>query len=272
MKSTARLLCCSVLCSLQLTADGALTALYPFNETSGNTAADAARGAVGDASLNNFGGTQWVPGKIGNALEFDGTDDYAAALNVVPTGTTNLTVSAWVWADTGGTTQQWRSIVKNWGGSSTGAFHFGFQAGTNQISNYLSAPTDGALQDPTVLTLGTWHHVAFTYSGGSATQTLYIDGLQVAQRLTAPADLDALGTLMGIGVKLNNAQTGPDLTGVPGFWDGKIDDLAFWNETLTPAEILTIKTNGDLGIGVVPEPASAAFLALSALGLLRRRR
>jgi hypothetical protein len=220
------------------------------------------------ATLNNFGGAQWVPGKIGNALEFDGANDYALALNAVPTGSTSMTISAWVWADTRPT---WGSIVKNWGGASTGAFHLGFDNASGRISNYLSAPQDGPVIDTVQLTLNAWHHVAITYNGSSTNQSLYIDGVLVNSRSTAPTDLDALGTNMGIGVKPDNSTLIAD-PATPGYWDGKIDDLAFWNEALTAAQILQIKNNGDAGIGVIPEPSSLALLLLGMAGLVRRRR
>ena len=120
-----------------------------------------------------------------------------------------------------------------------------------------------------VLSLNAWNHIAITY--GSSLQTLYINGSAVSTA-AGPASLTALGALMGIGVKLNDNQTGP-APYYQGYWDGKIDDLAFWDNTLTAGEVFAIKSNGDLGIGVsIPEPASIAFLGLAALGLLRRRR
>jgi hypothetical protein len=253
---------------LSTPAHASLTSVYQFNETTGNSAADTIRGATGAATLSNFGGAQWVPGKIGNALEFDGVNDFALALNIAPTGTTSMTISAWIWADTA---PVWGSIVKNWGDSSAGAFHFGFDNATGRISNYLAAPQDGPVIAPGVLTLNAWHHVALTYNGSTANQSLYIDGALAGTRSTAPPDLDALGTNMSIGVKTNNTTLAPSATAA-GYWDGKIDDLAFWNEALSAAQILQIKNNGDAGIGVVPEPSSMALLLLGGIGITRRRR
>ena len=44
------------------------------------------------------------------------------------------------------------------------------------------------------------------------------------------------------------------------------------NDAVTPAEVLQIKNNGDSGVGLIPEPASAALLALGSLLCVRRRR
>jgi hypothetical protein len=244
---------------------GSLVSIYEFNESGGTVAADTIRGAGGTGAVN--GGSSFVAGKIGNAVEFDGSTGWALAPNAIPSGTTAFTISAWVWADAANT---WGSIVKNWGGSSAGAFHFGLDNASGRLSNYVSGPAVGPVLSPGTLGLNAWHHVAVTYDGGSASQILYIDGLQVATGV-ASASLNALGSNMGIGVKTENSTLSPDPSS-PGWWDGKIDDLAIWNHVLTGAEILQIKTNGDNGIGVVPEPASAAFLALGLLGLLRRHR
>lgn len=267
MKLTVQLLLpCLGFCLLPAVSRASLTSVYRFDESSGATTADTIRGAPGTGNLN--GGTSFVAGKIGNAVDLDGGTGYVTALNTVPTGTAAYSVAAWVWADSA---PVWGSIVKNWGGATPGAFHLGFNAGDGRISNYVSVPTVGPAVDPGVLSLGAWHHIALTYDGGAGTQTLYVDGSAVGSA-AASGSLTAIGTLMGIGVKLDDTQVGPD-GGAPGFWDGKIDDLAFWDNTLTPAAVLAIKNNGDLGIGVgVPEPASAAFLGLAALGLVRRRR
>ncbi len=266
MKLQSILLPCLACCLFPAASQAVLTSVYRFDETSGATTADTIRGAPGIGNLN--GGTSFVAGKIGNAVDLNGSTGYITALNTVPTGTTSYSVAAWAWADSA---PVWGSIVKNWGGATPGAFHLGFDNASGRISNYVSVPTPGPAIATGVLSLGAWHHIALTYDGGGATQTLYIDGSAVST-VGASSSLTAIGTLMGIGVKLGDTQVGPD-GGAPGFWDGKIDDLAFWSNTLTPAEVLTIKNNGDLGIGVgVPEPASFSFLALAALGLVRRRR
>ena len=260
---------CLICCLLPAVTQAALVSVYEFNESSGTTASDSVRGAPGVGTMN--GGTSFVPGKIGNAVEFNGSTGFITALNTVPTGTTAYSVAAWVWTDTSAV---WGSIVKNWGAASVGSFHFGFDGTSGRrMSNFLTNGTSVTAPAASALSLNTWHHVALTYDGATTTQRLYINGSQVSVNTAAPASLTALGTLMGIGAKLNDAQTGPAAAGnVPGFWDGKIDDLAFWNHRLTAAEVLAIKNNGDLGIGVVPEPASAALLGLAGLGFMRRRR
>jgi MYXO-CTERM domain-containing protein len=247
-----------------------LTAGYVFDENSGNTAHDAIRGPGGDGALINFDGLQWVPGKIGGALELDGANDYVLALNVIPTGTTRFSISVWVWTDG---SPVWASIAKNWGNTQPGSFHFGMDNLSGRISNYLGTPQDGPIIAPTVLSINTWHHLALTWDAPTRSEQLYIDGISVASR-TTPVGLTALTALspnMSFGAKTTNSTLVADGV-VPGYWNGKFDDLAFFDHVLTAADVAQIKANGDAGISVVPEPGCAVLGLLGLASLSSRRR
>ena len=64
--------------SLGIPGEG-LLAYWEFDEFEG-TSAHSTNGRIG--VLTNFDGSQWVEGKRGNALSFDGTNDYV----VLPVG------------------------------------------------------------------------------------------------------------------------------------------------------------------------------------------
>src|SRR5688572_28629336 len=109
---------------------GALISVYQFDETSGTIADDYVRSAVGDATLVNFGGSQWVTGQIGNALNFDGTNDYAWTNDPIATGATKLSLSSWVYLDNvGGTVDSWAGIATNW----PGAFLMALDSSTGRL-------------------------------------------------------------------------------------------------------------------------------------------
>jgi hypothetical protein len=257
-------------CIAAVQAQAALIAIYQFDETSGTTAADAIRGAGGDGTLvvgAGDAGTKWVTGQIGGAIDLDGVNDYVHALDPVTSSLNHFTISTWVNVDANST---WASFVKNWGGG--GAFHFGLNATDGRVSDYLNDSGGLTVISPGVLTLGSWQHVAVTFDGVADTHKLYINGslVSTATGAAVPATLNSGNTTMGIGAKLNPSLTTP--TGDPGYLNGKMDDLAFWDETLTDAQIQTIFTNGSNGIGVIPEPSAALLGGLGLLALLRRRR
>src|SRR6187401_2575727 len=76
-----------------------LVAHYRFDETSGTTAVDSVRGAAGNGTLSNFGASPWVAGKIGGALELDGSNDWITTANAIENGVATMSFSGWVWAD-----------------------------------------------------------------------------------------------------------------------------------------------------------------------------
>jgi hypothetical protein len=104
----------------------------------------------------------------------------------------------------------------------------------------------------------TWHHVAWTNTA-AGTQTIFVDGLQVA---TGPGD-NAGGPTVGQMVNTLNVAIGTSGNG--GSFSGSVDELKVYNQVLTQAQIQAASV-------VIPEPGSAALLAVSALALALRRR
>lgn len=72
----SRLIFCTLLALIPIICRAELVAHWPLDETSGTRAKDVVGNRIGQ--LNNFPvtGTQWVEGKIGGALRFDGNNDY----------------------------------------------------------------------------------------------------------------------------------------------------------------------------------------------------
>jgi hypothetical protein len=231
-----------------------LVAQYKFDEASGTTATDNVRGAAGDGTLNNFPGTQWSAGQIGGCLNCDGANDWVNLVNPIADNAVAMSFSGWVWANSRPT---WASIVKNWGNSLVGQYHFGLNASDGRLSNYLTNSSN--VIDPVQFPTGSWQHVAFTYDG--TTHRLYRNGAQVAS-LTTTTTLVRNSATTAFGVKTNNGGTAPD-TGAAGYWNGKYDDFGFWNRALTAAELDEIYQGGLQGrsIGQALGPVISSFTA-----------
>lgn len=163
----------------------------------------------------------------GNALAFDGGDDYVALPNSapVPTGNGTYTLEAWIKPNLMGV---------------MGIIGWGNWGSTNQV-NALRLSPDGIVNywwgpDLIVTTpdlSGHWHHVAATFDG--TTRTIYLDGVAVGS--------DTPG---GHAVPIpSNLRIG--CTNGPGggyeYFNGSIDEVRVWNVARTAAQIKAAYTS-----------------------------
>jgi RHS repeat-associated protein len=187
-----------------------------FNEGSGTTAADAS----GNGNAGTLDGATWTTnGKFGNALSFDGTNDWVTVNDANSLDLVNgMTLEAWVYPTALGTT--WRTILmKEWD-----AYYY-LYANTDQgpgtgvnIGGYKE------IYSATDLPLNAWTHVAGTWDG--ATLRLYMNGSPVAT-LSQSGSLTNSSDPLRIG---GNAQWGE-------YFAGRIDEVRIYNRALSPAEI-----------------------------------
>lgn len=240
----------------------ALISVYEFN---GSTA-DSVRGDSGAGTF--VGTTSYVPGRIGDGLAFNGSSYLIAP--VVGGGLSTLSISAWVKFNIA---TSWATVVKNWGEglNKSGAFHLGLNDVTPRLSNYVtSSGSTPEVVDSSTITTGQWIHVAVTFNGVASRHNLYVNGVNKAT-VSASGTLTTLGTKMSMGAKLNDSQTSAATINT-GYLNGVLDDVAFYNEEMSSAQISTIYNNGLNGIGAVPEPSSASLLVIGLGGLAALRR
>ncbi len=211
--------------------DTGLKGYWSFNgkDISGTTAYDRS-GAGNNGTLTN--GPAVTPGKIGQALEFDGSNDRVAiassgaALNL----TSALTYSAWIYPQTFGGGSLGRIIDKNVGNSGvflvdnsniTSGLGFGYNGGGLVSSN------------SNAITLNKWQHVVVTYNSG--TVAFYVDGTLNIGGLSAGGLASDTGAF-AIGERSNGAAD-------RGF-DGYIDEVRVYNRALTAGEISALYNAG----------------------------
>lgn len=257
----AMAVCFGLLSPLDLSR-AALISIYEFNDTT----TDSVRGAAGAGTF--VGTTTYVTGRIGKGLAFNGSNYLTAP--VVGSGLSTFSVSAWVKFTS---STSWATVVKNWGDSSTGAFHLGLDGTSSKFSDYLTS--SGGISttvDSSAITTGQWYHIAVTFDRAASQHKLYVNGVNKATA-SASGTLLTLGTKMSMGAKLNDSQSG--LTSVnTGYLNGVLDDVSFYDEALSSSQIATFYNNGLSGIGAIPEPSALSLLAvgLGGLALVRRRR
>jgi len=206
------------------TQPAGLVAGYSFDEGAGGSTADAS----GNANTGTITGATWVPGKYGQALNFNGTSDRvrvpaAASVNL----STGMTLAAWI--KPAALQSGWRTVLQR----ETDAWVL--NASNSNGNNF---PSGGAttgttfrwVSGTTANPVNTWTHLAFTYDG--ATMRLYVNGTQVASKAVTGAIQTSTNPLW-IG---GNNPYGE-------YFQGVIDEPRVYNRALTPTDIQTIMNN-----------------------------
>jgi hypothetical protein len=178
-------------------------------------------------------GNPFVKGRIGKSLWLRGAQlkDGAIVPDYPKAEHSKLSVVAWAYAESLPT---WASIAKNWSSAvGRGQFHFGLYSGDLCVFICQSDRAEIPLREGAThrFPLYEWQHVAFTTDGSTA--RLYRQGREVAavkhSGLFYPVNTRALG--IGEETDAAGASAGR------GYWDGKLDEIAVFNDTLSADDI-----------------------------------
>ncbi len=178
---------------------------------------------------------------IGTALEFDGINDKVQTTYSLPT-TSTLTIEAMFYPNS----SKFARIISNYRGSNglaPGEFDIDnadLGGGVGRGLRFILADVNGTPHlygVPNALTLNAWNHIAVTFDQGVI--KLFVNGIQVGTS-TAP--------FSSIPANNKGVALGEDrIEGYPEYYDGKMDEVRFWNTVRTPAEIVANKDKCLLG-------------------------
>ncbi|MBA1419794.1 MAG: hypothetical protein FAF03_02775 [Epsilonproteobacteria bacterium] len=225
--------------------DTNLIGAYTFDNLT-NLGEDSGAGISYDGTV--VGATQVNDVTRGDVLSFDDTTlSDGVEINGLYGEPTDVTLSAWInftGAEVGEVISLGDSVILRAGDWDTSD---GLQ-GIFYQGNINGDDTDWiTLQSNTAISGTGWHHVAYTFDDTNNEQTLYLDGVVVANATvtnsisyTAPAIAGGTLTNSTIGRHADSDET-------QFFFDGMIDDARVYDSALTAAEIAEIM---DASLGV----------------------
>jgi hypothetical protein len=218
-----------------------------FKSTSGsNIAYDRSGSGLNGAISNMSIKTSPAEGLLGQALKFDGVDDYVDLGDIdAVDGVTRITVAAWVkWGGSpGGMTSEKHIIEKDscdaghfelygGGGSAFAAAHkVNFYIGSSEPSQYDSGASVTSIDD------GKWHFLTGTYDGSYV--RIYVDGVDETDGAASNKTLNSNPYSVDIGGNCNGSGQ------VQGFlWPGMMDEVRLWSRALSASEIKNLYQTG----------------------------
>ena len=203
--------------SLANSASADLIGHWTFDEGGGNLAADSS-GNGHDATV--YGDPSWIAGKLGSALEFDGSDDYVGTGQSFLSDLGQFTIVCWLVGDPSGASRT-GLIGQN------DCIEYGFISG-NTIQIW--TPGGGSLNVNWPFTDLDWHHIAAVGDGTSL--VVYIDGEEVKVAASTPGVIKTAPAPISIGGQS------------PQVIDGMIDDVAIFNVALSEDDIKSLADKG----------------------------
>jgi len=207
--------------------------IWKFEEESGDTAINSAAPGTNDGTLIGPDGLPVrVPGKIGNALSFDGADDYVTIaqddrLPIYNNGIDNAySIAMWV----KGWPQPDKRIFSE--GSTTTSYPL-LNLGTDTAGKFdlyirpQDGPTVNHPQSNATVFDDAWHHLAWVDANGTA--TLYVDGVPDGGNFNYTRGTMALSTTsIGAIFRAGSASY---------FYKGLIDEVYAYDRALTQEEV-----------------------------------
>jgi len=171
----------------------------------------------------------WVSGVINSALEFDGVNDAIEIPAHESLRPEHLSVAAWVNPNS---LSKWDTVIQ-YASSTSWQNGYGIYYHPNNGINFYVSQYGNSIA--TIIPLNTWTHLAASYNGSE--MKLYANGQLVDSKTYSSSinysGLDTVPLRIGRGAGGNNSYV----------WDGKIDEVSFFDRALNPSEIQQLYTS-----------------------------
>ena len=220
--------------------NGQPSSWWRLDEKTGLTAYNSTDATVSGSLQGSMTDSDHVPGKVGYALDFDGSNDYVTMGNIYNFERTDpFTITAW-FKTSSATDQQIAGKSNNgtpWNGYylrllNTGALDFALcnSGVTGDIANIY---TNSTFKD------GRWHHVAATSDGSASTNgmKIYVDGSQAAITVARDALTATIQTSYPFQISGRNSASA-------NIFNGLIDEVKVYNYARTSEEVKMDYTGG----------------------------
>jgi len=238
--------------------DPNLMAHWKFDETYGTSAADSS-GNENTGTLYNMTDSDWIEGKIGNALDFDGSDDYVqvADHSSISFGTGSFSIAFWIKDDvfdgdgeilingsSGGSGETGNRYeignTNSYGGSTTGAMVFVIDHNSTNDKKVINS-------SPETFVTGEWVHCVCIRNAANQKLYIYKNGQEVKNVIGHAKDIDSPFEPLYIAQDEDGGQR----------FEGQLDDIRFYDYVLLQNEIDALyRVNVNLAWD--PDPADGA--------------
>jgi hypothetical protein len=227
--------------ALEFTYTGPACAAQPTGIAGRWSGADSLAGDLG-GTLS--GSASFVPGKVGDAFQFDGTTNSLSTTDVAAVSG-GVTVEAWIKPVANAGAMQ--AIISRWSSPSTDDSARSYDLSLSPFNQLVWTTDDTSLRrpeelvgtvDPAVLYDGTFHHVAATWS--TSTMTLYVDGVAIASKASQGGVLNAATS-----IPLRIGATGGAASSL--LFKGALDEPAVYDRSLGAAEVHAVVAAGSTG-------------------------
>jgi YVTN family beta-propeller protein len=230
---------------------------WKFDEGSGNTAADSSPSSR-PITLTN---AAWIGGKVGRALQLNGTSSAGSTATAVVDTTGTFSISAWIRLDS---LTGWRTAVNQDGINVSGFWLQYSQSLGNKFSLTMhdsdsTSSTAVRAVSSTVAVVGQWYHLTGVRDKAAGTIKLYVNGA-----------LEATTSYTGGWAATGSLNVGRGKFGTPNDWfAGAIDQVQAFSGALIDADVVQLFLQGraasqgawkfDEGTGATVADSSGAF-------------